>query len=215
MKITFLCSDKRHPVYERLEAWAFAQHGLHEVTLFQRKKELIGGDILFLISCNEIITYSDREKYSFCLVLHASDLPQGRGWSPHIWEILNGAESITLSLVEAEEKIDSGRIWKKIEITIPKHALWDEINYLVFKAEIELINYAIQNMLTIKPIEQQETNDLIYYSKRTPEDSRIDVNKSIADQFNLIRVCDPIRFPAYFEYLGNLYSLKLEKRSDR
>ena len=214
MKITFLCSDKKHPVYELLEAWAFAQQGLHEVTLLQGKKELIGGDILFLISCNEIITSSDREKYSFCLVLHASDLPKGRGWSPHIWQSLNGAESITLSLVEAEEKIDSGKIWKKLEITIPKHALWDEINYLVFKGEIELINYAIQNMLVIKPVEQEETNDLIYYSKRTPEDSQIDVNKSIADQFNLIRVCDPIRFPAYFEYLGNLYSLKLEKTSD-
>jgi methionyl-tRNA formyltransferase len=56
----------------------------------------------------------DRAKYDSSLVLHASDLPAGRGWSPHIWAITNGAESVTLSLLEAEDQVDSGRIWKKM-----------------------------------------------------------------------------------------------------
>lgn len=211
MKITLLCSDTKHPVNAYLRAWMNTQQGLHEVELVQRKSELNGGEILFLISCSEIIDAKVRDKYSATFVLHASDLPKGRGWSPHIWEIVNGAEDITLSLLEAEDKVDSGRVWKKLVIPVPKHALWNEINQLLFEAEINLINFAVQNFGTASPILQENTDETSYYPKRTPADSRINVNKSIAEQFDLIRVCDPSRFPAYFEYLGMRYTLKLEK----
>ncbi len=215
MKITLLCSDTNHPVNEYLNAWMDTQEGLHEVKLVRRKSELAGGDILFLISCTEIIPTKDREKYSVSLLLHASDLPKGRGWSPHIWEIVNGAEAITLSLLEVQNKVDSGRIWKKLNIPVPKHALWDEINQLLFDAEVELINFAVQNLSTVSPLAQEGTDDSSYYPKRKVADSRIDVNKSIADQFDLIRVCDPNRFPAYFEHLGSRYTLKLEKSHEQ
>jgi len=215
MKISLLCSDTNHPVNTYLRAWIDTQQGLHEVELVQRKKELAGGDILFLISCSEIIHAKDREKYSASLVLHASDLPKGRGWNPHIWEIINGANAIKLSLLEAEDKVDSGRVWKKLDILVPKHALWDEINQLLFEAEVHLINFAVQHFGTALPVPQKVINEASYYPKRTPADSQIDVNKSIAEQFDLIRVCDPNRFPAYFEYHGMRYTLKLEKTHDQ
>jgi methionyl-tRNA formyltransferase len=211
MKITLLCSDTKHPVNEYLKAWMVTQQGIHEVDLVECTNALIGGDILFLISCYEIIKASDRQKYSVSLVLHASNLPKGKGWSPHVWEIINGAEAITLSLLEAEDKVDSGRIWKKLDIPVPKHALWDEIHHRLFSSEIKLIDFAIKNFDSVRPIAQEKSNDISYYRKRTPTDSQIDVNKSIAQQFNLIRVCDPIRFPAYFEHLGIRYIIKLEK----
>ena len=215
MKITLLCSDVKHPVYAYLRAWMVTQNGLHDVVLVQKKSDLAGGDILFLVSCSEIIDAKVREMYLATLVLHAGDLPKGRGWSPHIWEIVNGAETITLTLLEAEDKVDSGRIWQKLDITVPKNALWNEINHLLFEAEVELINFAVQNFGTVSPSIQKATENPSYYPKRTPADSRIDVNKSIAEQFDLIRVCDPNRFPAYFEHLGCRYTLKLEKTHEQ
>jgi methionyl-tRNA formyltransferase len=187
------------------------QQGVHEIELVQRKSDLAGGEILFLVSCSEIIDIKVRDMYLATLVLHASDLPKGRGWSPHIWEIVNGAETITLTLLEAEDKVDSGRIWQKLDIPVPKNALWNEINNLLFEAEVELINFAVQNFGTTSQVLQEASGNASYYPKRTPVDSRIDVNKSIAEQFDLIRVCDPNRFPAYFEHLGFRYTLKLEK----
>ena len=215
MKITLLCSDDKHPVNAYLRAWMDTQQGLHEVNLVQRKSDLAGGDILFLVSCSEIIDAKDREMYLAALVLHASDLPKGRGWSPHIWEIVNGAEAVTVSLLEAEDKVDSGKIWQKLYIPVPKHALWDEINQLLFEAEVELISFAVQNFGTASPMLQTATDETSYYPKRAPADSRVDVNKSIAEQFDLIRVCDPNRFPAYFEHLGIRYTLKLEKTHEQ
>ena len=68
-----------------------------------------------MISCSEKISKRVIAQFEHVLVLHASDLPKGRGWSPHIWEILNRSDHITLSLIEAAEQIDEGDIWKKLK----------------------------------------------------------------------------------------------------
>ena len=190
------------------------QRGLHQVELLQTKSQLSGGELLFLISCSEIIKEADRGKYHATLVLHASDLPKGRGWSPHIWEIVQGAEHITLSLLEAEDKVDSGRIWAKQQIPVPQDALWDEINHQLFTAEIELIDLAVKQFGRLTPVIQTQVDQATYYPKRTPQESQIDPHRTIAEQFNRIRVCDPNRFPAFFELHGKKYKLILEKLDD-
>lgn len=210
MKITLLCTDSRHPVNPYLERWIAEADPSLEVELVRSKKDISDGTFLFLISCSEIVTAQDRAKYAHTLVLHASDLPQGRGWSPHIWELSRGASSITLSLLEAEDRVDSGRIWAKKVIPVPEHALWDEINDLLFTTEMDLLTHAVTNLASIVPVEQDPEVEPEYYRRRTPDDSMIDANASIASQFNLIRVCDPNRFPAYFIYQGHRYIMKVE-----
>jgi methionyl-tRNA formyltransferase len=211
MRISLLCSDDFHPINDILKEWMASQEDTHQVELVNSKKKLSGGDILFLVSCSEIISSYERASYRYTLVLHASDLPVGRGWSPHIWQIIQGAEEITLCLLEAEDKIDSGRIWRKLTFPVPKHALWDEINTSLFFAELELIDFAVNQIEKINPITQDPSIEPNYFPRRFPSDSRIDPNLSIESQFNLIRVCDPHRFPAFFELHGKKYKLTLEK----
>lgn len=211
MQISLLCSDEQHPVNDYLNRWISEQQGVHSVELVREKSELSGGDILFLISCSEIVGSAVRSAYRATLVLHASDLPRGRGWSPHIWQLIEGADEITLSLLEAEDKVDSGRIWKKLKFHVPKHALWDEINSLLFDAELKLIDFAVSEFEQICPTVQDVTIEPNYYPLRTSADSQIDPSQSIASQFDRIRVCDPNRFPAFFELQGKKYKLILEK----
>ena len=214
MKISIICSNSGHPVNAYLLQWIERHRQAHQVELVRKKDQLSGGDLLFLISCGEIVSAKDRSAYGVSLVLHASDLPRGRGWSPHIWEIAAGAEYITLSLLEAGDKVDSGRIWQKIHIPVPRGALWNEINHLLFSAEIQLMDDALASYGSIQPLDQPQSEEPTYFRRRTSQDSRIDAHKTIAEQFDLIRVCDPIRFPAFFEHRGNRYALKLEKLDD-
>lgn len=214
MRITLLCSDEQHPVNEYLKRWMAAQHSHHQVELVRKKGELSGGDILFLISCAEIVGAADRSAYRATLVLHASDLPRGRGWSPHIWQLIEGTDEITLSLLEAEDKVDSGRIWRKLKFHVPKHALWDEINTHLFDAEIKMIDFAVTEFEQIRPTAQDLKIQPNYYPRRIPADSLIDPAQSIASQFDKIRVCDPNRFPAFFKLHGKKYKLTLEKIDD-
>lgn len=215
MKISFLCNDPRHPVNDYLYAWIKKSNSKHEIELVRQKNDLSGGDILFLISCTEIINSQERNAYISCLVLHASDLPRGRGWSPHIWSILEGKEELILTLLEASNKVDSGKIWKKLNFQVPKHALWNEINVRLFEKEIELIDFAVSNFKIVSPKPQDPNIEPTYYPRRTPDNSAIDPFKSIESQFDKIRICDPERFPAYIELYGERYKIILEKVNDK
>jgi methionyl-tRNA formyltransferase len=211
MKISILCSDYNHPVVNYLRKWMMDLSSKeHIVSLVFDRSDLQGGDILFLVSCSQIIRDVERGKYNAILVLHASDLPKGRDWSPHVWSILDGESLITVSLLEAAEPVDSGQIWMKTIFTLEGHELLDEINAKLFEAELYLMTEVVEKFSYIKPT-QQVGEPGEYMRKRTSEDSRIDPYKSISDQFNLLRVVDSERYPAFFDYQGMKYLLKIEK----
>ena len=182
----------------------------HTVALVYDKTELRGGDILFLVSCSQIIRDEERKLFKKTLVLHASDLPKGRGWSPYIWSILGGASQITVSLLEATEPVDSGAIWLKTKFPLEGHELLPEINAKLFLAELWLMTQAVEQFGAIKPI-QQVGHPGAYMPKRSPAESQLDPNKTIAEQFDLLRIVDSERYPAFFDYRGKRYLIKIEK----
>lgn len=211
MDITFLCSDPHHPVRPWLDDWIERHRADHRLSVASRSRDLGSGDLLFLISCTEIVREQQRAGFRHSLVLHASDLPLGRGWSPHVWDILHGATHLTLTLLEASEPVDTGRIWHKARFPVPRDALWDEINHALFAATFELIDYAIAHAHDVEPQPQDPRIVPTYHRRRTPEDSQLDPDKTIAQQFDLLRICDPNRFPAYIHHLGHRYKVTLEK----
>ncbi len=210
MKVSVLCSSETHPIYPHLETWLKSMDGIHQVELLRRKAELTGGDVLFLISCHEIISLQERQKYAASLVIHASDLPEGRGWSPHIWQILEGKNKIAVSLIEAQDKVDTGAIWTQRHLELEGHELSDEINDKLFAIELDLMNHALEIVGSGRP-EPQDDRPPSYYPRRKPEDSRLDPYQSVAEQFDLLRVADPKRFPAFFDLRGHRYLVRVEK----
>lgn len=211
MRISILISNLAHPIVEKIEQWIYEQSNKYEIEVINNSEQASGGEFLFLISCNEKINQITKEKYKYALVLHASDLPLGRGWSPQIWQIIEGRENITVSLLSAEESIDSGDIWHKKIVKIPKNAIWDEINSIIFDAEIQLLNFAIKNYSKIIP--QKQSADILptFYKKRSIKNSELDPKKTIEEQFDLIRTCDPFRYPAHITIRGRKFKIILER----
>jgi methionyl-tRNA formyltransferase len=198
-------------VITRIKTWIpEIQKKGHLLNLFYDKEHLVGGDILFLVSCSQKIGPEEIRLYKTALVLHASDLPIGRGWSPHVWAILNGENQIVVSLLEASNTIDCGAIWLKTKFELEGHELLPEINEKLFSAEISLMEHAISHFNEIKPMVQVGEPGP-YMVKRRLEDSRLDVNKTIAEQFDLLRVVDSTRFPAHFSFRGKNFLIKIEK----
>jgi len=210
MKISIVCSDERHPIQRSLREWRERRSPEHQIELVIGASELNGGDILFLVSCHEIIAADVRGRYAATLVLHASDLPDGRGWSPHVWSILAGARQVTVTLFQADGGVDTGPVWKKERVDLEGHELFDEINHKLYAAELKLMDFAIANFAIIKPVPQPPGGSS--HPRRTPEDSRLDPSRSIADQFNLLRVADPDRYPAFFDLAGCRYEVFLRKK---
>lgn len=201
--VSVLCSSSEHPVFRRLQEWGNYDE------LCTRASQLSGGGILFLVSATEIVGSDVTDRYDATLVLHASALPKGRGWSPHIWEIVGGATEITVTLLEAADPVDSGDIWAQRVIQLDGTELYDEINEKLFTVELELMDWAVRNSQTVVPRAQVGT--ATYYRRRTPADSRLDPDRTLAEQFNAMRVADPKRFPNTVELGGRLFRLSLER----
>jgi methionyl-tRNA formyltransferase len=209
MKITIIISDKTHKIFPYLEKWKLKNSKKHVISLVTKSKDIKNGDFLFLIACTEMINLKIRSKFKHTLLIHESNLPKGRGWSPLIWDILNGKNKIHISLLEAEDKVDSGKIWKKESFNFEGNEIFDEINSRIFPICIHLIDFAIKNYKTILPKPQK--GKPIYYPKRTPINSEISINKSIKSQFNQIRIADTERYPCFFNYKGFKYKITITK----
>ena len=199
---TILCTDPKHPIWPKLSTFA-ASHGMH---LTHLPEKCLGGSFLFLVSCTQFIDRVMRAKYKQVLVLHESAVPKGRGWSPVAWQILEGKDTIRVTLLEASDNIDAGDIWAQEDVYIPPHALADEISTRIWAAKKRLIEKAMFQPMTPRKQEGLAT----YYNRRTPQDSELDPHKTIAEQFNLLRICEP-RFPAYFTLHGFKYELTVRK----
>lgn len=211
MQIDIMCSDPEHPVNLALQTWVTAQHMQHDIAIVQDRTRLRGGDILFLVSCAQIISSTTRQMYNHVMVLHASDLPKGRGWSPQVWAILEGATELVVSLLAAEDRVDTGDIWAQRSVKIPKGALFDDINKALFSAETQLLSDGIALVQAGNAPSPQRNEAATYYERRTPQDSQLNPNQSLKVLFNQIRVADPKRYPAYFEIHGQTYTIELKK----
>lgn len=210
MKISILTTDPNHPVASWLKKWKSEMEPIHEVDLCFDKKELKGGTLLFLVSCSQMVGDRERELFEHVLVLHASNLPKRRGWSPHIWALIDGENDVTLCVLEASDPVDTGDIWMRFIIRFEGHELLNEINEKLFETEIFLMNEVVKLYHQIRPTPQIGDPGL-YMRKRSSSDSELDISKSIIEQFNLLRTVDNERYPAYFDYRGHRYKIKIEK----
>jgi methionyl-tRNA formyltransferase len=210
MKITVICSSPEHPIWPRLEAWVREKGESHDVRLVNHPQEIESGDLLLLISCTSIIKRDVRERFGATLVCHASDVPRGRGWSPLVWQVLEGANRICVTLMYAEDKVDSGKIWAQRTVELEGHELADEIYGRLFDAELELMDFAVEHFGRIEPRDQPDVEPT-YYPRRRPEDSKVDVNQSLAEVFDLLRIADSNRYPVFFDHRGYRYSLSIQK----
>lgn len=176
-----------------------------KVNLVYSHDQVDSGDILILLSCIKIFKKLDLNNYN--LVVHESDLPKGKGWSPMTWQVLEGLNKIVVSLFEASTSVDSGVIYDKTTVDLEGHELIDDIRKLQAKSTFKLILNFINNYPYIDKYDQNGEES--YYPKRTEKDSELNVSKTIKEQFNLLRVCDNERYPAFFYLNNKKYIIKI------
>lgn len=170
-------------------------------------------DITFYLSFSKIVAKELLERSKHNLVVHESKLPKGKGWSPLTWQVLEGKKEIPITLFEADEKVDNGKIYLQDTVVLAGHELVDELRAKQAYASFKLCQAFIDDYEQVVLHAYVQEGEESFYAKRTPKDSRLDLHKPLLEQINLLRVVDNEKYPAYFEYLGHIYHVKIYKQS--
>ena len=211
MKITLLCDTPDSYIHDYIEEIKkLIKKKKYKVNFITHKSKISKGDILFLLACSSILSEKDLLKNKKNIVIHPSKLPKNKGSAALIWSILKGKKKIYLTMFEASPKIDSGNIYYQSFFKLKGNELSDEIRFLQAKTTISLIKKFL-NKKNNKTYKQKGKSNFL--RRRSPKDSELNINKSIKDQFNLLRVVDNERYPAFFLYKGTKYLIKIFKEA--
>jgi len=181
----------------------------HDILFISYPEHIRKGDILFILGCKTILSKEQLGLNAHNLVVHPSKLPEGRGSAALVNKILEGENKVYITLFEAEEKVDAGYYYFQEPIIFEGHELSDEIRYKQTMKVFELVLNFLDIYPNLNP--KKQVGKSSFYSKRTSEDSELGIDKTIREQFNLLRIVDNKRYPAFFLYKGYKYVLHIFK----
>ena len=166
-------------------------------------------DVTAILSYYKIIPEKFLKHSKYNLVVHESNLPKGRGFSPLYWQIINGINKITFSLFECSKRMDTGKIYIKRKFIFPSSLTYSEIKKKQLSSALSLLEIFIKNFKKNKIKSFSQKGKATYYKKIPKNFSKINIKKSIISQINIIRTRDNQKFPSYFFYKKRKYFLKL------
>lgn len=193
---------------EKLIAWGY------EVHIFSHFDREHSYELVFLLSYSKLIPETDLRRNCHNLVVHESALPQGKGWSPLTWQVLEGCDEIPITLFEATVAVDAGRIYLQRTMHFDGTELVDELRRVQGEATIMLCMEFVQRYPEILIEAREQAGKESFYPRRRPADSRLDLDKTLREQVNLLRVVDNERYPAFFEWKGKRYRLAITRMED-
>jgi methionyl-tRNA formyltransferase len=196
------------PFAERLAAEARARGD--DAQFVRDARDVQEGGVAFLLSCLKIVPADVLARNPHNIVVHASALPMGRGFSPVVWQILEGVNEIPVTMIFAAEEVDAGDIVMQRTLSLGGHELNDEVRDRLGTLIVDMcLEYLA---LPEPPTGTPQQGESSWYRRRRADDSRLDPGKTLAEQFDLLRVVDNERYPAFFDHRGHRYVLKIERR---
>jgi methionyl-tRNA formyltransferase len=210
MRITIFTDNEKSwfVPYGRRLTQQLAEGGAQVDYVFE-KSLIKSGDICFLLSCSYLVEPEYLERNEHNIVVHASDLPKGKGFSPLQWQVLEGKNEIVLTLFEATKDADAGGYYLKEKVEFNGTELLPELREKLAERLVQMCLTYTSNYSRMAPVPQ--TGQESFYPKRTIKDEELDVNKTLAQLFNQLRISDNDKFPAHFWMNGNKYILKIYK----
>ena len=113
-------------------------------------------------------------------------------------------------MIEAGDAFDSGDVYMQEMLDLTGYELNEELRGKQAKLTIQMCLKFVSNYEKYKmPIAQNGKES--FYARRNKEDSKLDLDKPIREQFNLLRIVNNNEYPAFIELDGNRYILKIEK----
>ena len=97
-----------------------------DASIVRKHGDIQNGHVAFYLGCVHITPPEILARHMKNIVVHASDLPRGRGFAPVAWQILEGKNDIPLCLLEMAPAVDAGPVVFREMIHLAGHELYNE-----------------------------------------------------------------------------------------
>ncbi|ALT81841.1 methionyl-tRNA formyltransferase [Streptococcus macedonicus] len=148
----------------------------------------LGADGIVTAAFGQFLPTKLLDSVDFAVNVHASLLPKYRGGAPIHYAIINGEEEAGVTIMEMVKKMDAGDMIAKASTPITDD---DNVGTMFEKLAVigrDLLLKTLPDYIAgnIEP-EPQDESKATFSPNITPEEERIDWNKSARDVFNHIR----------------------------
>lgn len=148
----------------------------------------LGADGIVTAAFGQFLPTKLLDSVDFAVNVHASLLPKYRGGAPIHYAIINGDKEAGVTIMEMVKKMDAGDIIAKASTPITDE---DNVGTMFEKLAVigrDLLLKTLPDYIAgnIKP-EPQDGSKATFSPNITPEEERIDWNKSAREVFNHIR----------------------------
>ena len=202
-KITFLL-DKTNLWFEKqLKDYNFKLNHKYTFKISKNSNKIKNQDIVFPISYTKILPESFLKRNELVLIAHPSKLPENKGFAPIQYQILKNKKKFFISLIKAVKKVDAGPIYLQNSFTLNGTELSDEIRYLQGLQILKIFS---------KIKSKNQSNKGNFNKRRYPKDSKLNINKTIKQQFNHLRINNNKLYPSFFYFKGKKYIIKIYKK---
>jgi len=204
--ITIDDTEDKRSCYSRFKS--FAKHKNIPINVLKKPSELSKlvqeekPDLVVVVGWYWIIPSDVLDKVPYGLIgLHASLLPQYRGFAPLVWAIINGEKKTGISLFYLSKGIDTGDIIDQRELTIGENSKILSLLEKTKKLSLDMIKSNYKDIIKGENQRKvQSKSNTSYCSIRKPEDGLINWSDKNTNIHNFIRAqSDP--YPGAFTYI--------------
>lgn len=208
-KVTFLL-DKTNLWFEnQLRNFDFKLEDKYIFKISKDPDKVKNQNIVFPLSYTKILPQSFLQKNELVLIAHPSKLPKDKGFAPVQYQILKNKKKIYISLIKAEKDVDAGPIYFQNSFTLNGTELCSEIRKIQGLGLLKIIKKFLTAYPDVKS--KKQTGKGNFNKRRYPKDSQLNVNKTIKQQFNHMRINDNELYPSFFYLKGQKYVIKIFK----
>ena len=207
--IAFLFSETNNWIEKHIRNADFSKQWSGPIDFFYDKDLISEYDVVFILGYTKVLDISFLAENQLNLIVHESAVPFGKGFSPIQWQILSGAQDILVTLLEASELVDSGDIILQENLVFDGSELYEEIRNKQAACTVSLIRKFLFQYPVYNRTKQESGGTT--FPRRSPEDNMLSTNKTIKEQFNLLRIGNNDEWPSFFVYQGKRYITKIHK----
>ena len=211
-KVTFLL-DKSNLWFEKqLKNYDFRLNNKYIFKISKNPNNIKNQNIVFPLSYTRILPESFLQKNELVLIAHPSKLPKDKGFAPLQYQILRNKNKVYISLIKAAKEVDAGPIYFQNSFVLNGTELSDEIRNI---QGIQFLNIIKKFLIKYPKVKSKKQIGKGNFNKRRyPKDSQLDINKTIKQQFNHLRINDNELYPSFFYYKGQKYIIKVFKEKN-